>query len=686
MHVFADYIQPITDWLQTHPHWALFFSFVISFAESLAIVGSIVPGSITMTAIGILAGSGVMRIDLTLLAATLGAVAGDGLSYFIGYVFSDRMCTLWPFSRYPTWLEYGKDFFARHGGKSVLLGRFVGPLRSIIPVIAGMLHMSHWRFFVANLLSAIGWACLYVLPGVAIGAASAELSPESATRLFLFVLIVLAGIWLLSTAIKRLAVVINQRMRVVLHRLWSQMRHARGLSSLTRFLTPADESNHYQTALINFGFLLCLSAFAGLTWYVLHSDGSLVNQPVWLFLQSLRTTAFDAFFIIVGELISYLPLCLVFLVVLLLALFHKDWRSAAYWLSLNLSVTLVLLLTHWFISMPPPDGLLETQTENSFPAIQLTLATAQFFAILFFLDVGTHCPYKRVLKASLAGLLLIGGLSPLYLGDCWLTDVFGAYLLGLGLGLLHLLLYRRRLPVPVKSCLFLWLLPILLLAGGLTSLYFTFQQSTYAHRPYQAQYLFTQSVWWHQNNPILPVYRSDRIGRRIGLFNIQYSGNLAHFEKALTAYGWSKQKVTLFHSLLTRIGGQHNALDTPLMAPLYLNRKPALTMIYHTRDGEPLQIVRIWRSNYHIKNIKDPIWLGSVNTYFLATDKQTANQKNSHPPLYYISQALEGFEKRTVALKLPPLAKSVYHYEPVLLLVKEPALMQSSWRSIDAIF
>ena len=198
MNLFADYIHPLTGWLQAHPSWALFITFFIAMAESLAIIGSIVPGSVTMTAIGILAGSGVMRIDLTLIASTLGAVCGDSLSYALGYFYSDKLLYIWPFKKYPQWLHYGKDFFSRHGGKSVLIGRFVGPLRSIIPVIAGIMHMKQWRFLIANIISAIGWSFLYVMPGVLIGAAGHELSAESATRLFIIILILLFAIWLLS--------------------------------------------------------------------------------------------------------------------------------------------------------------------------------------------------------------------------------------------------------------------------------------------------------------------------------------------------------------------------------------------------------------------------------------------------------------------------------------------------------
>jgi len=97
MSLFEEYIHPLINWLQTNPHWALSITFLISLSESLAIIGSIVPGSVTMTAIGILAGSGIMRIDFTLLAATLGAIAGDSISYALGYFYSERLLFMWLF-------------------------------------------------------------------------------------------------------------------------------------------------------------------------------------------------------------------------------------------------------------------------------------------------------------------------------------------------------------------------------------------------------------------------------------------------------------------------------------------------------------------------------------------------------------------------------------------------------------
>jgi membrane protein DedA with SNARE-associated domain len=204
MHLFSNYVQPITHWIHQNPNWALFITFLIALLESLAVIGSIIPGSVTMTAIGMLAGSGVMRIDLTLLSAILGAMVGDGLSYLLGYTYSERLGSIWPFKAYPTWFLHGKIFFDKHGGASVFFGRFIGPLRSIIPVIAGIMHMRYFRFFLANFFSAIGWAILYVIPGVIIGSSSTKLSPEGATELFLCVLIILGVVWIIGVLVKHI--------------------------------------------------------------------------------------------------------------------------------------------------------------------------------------------------------------------------------------------------------------------------------------------------------------------------------------------------------------------------------------------------------------------------------------------------------------------------------------------------
>ena len=162
-------LTALFDWLQQNPLISLLFVFLVACGESLAVVGLIVPGALLMVGFGALIALDYLAFGPTVIAAILGAITGDGISYWLGIKYNRNLVTLWPFSRYPDLLNRGETFFQRHGGKSVLLGRFVGPLRPIIPAIAGMLKMPVRQFFLINILSAVFWAPLYLLPGIIFG-------------------------------------------------------------------------------------------------------------------------------------------------------------------------------------------------------------------------------------------------------------------------------------------------------------------------------------------------------------------------------------------------------------------------------------------------------------------------------------------------------------------------------------
>src|SRR5690242_7956049 len=129
--ISSDIINSILQWLNTHPQTAGFATFIISAIESIAIIGTIIPGSVMMTAIGTLAGAGVIPLWPTMIWAILGAIAGDGVSYWLGHYFKDRIHDIWPFKQHPAILEKGELFFYKHGAKSVFIGRFVGPVRAL---------------------------------------------------------------------------------------------------------------------------------------------------------------------------------------------------------------------------------------------------------------------------------------------------------------------------------------------------------------------------------------------------------------------------------------------------------------------------------------------------------------------------------------------------------------------------
>src|SRR5689334_22450943 len=97
----SDALSPILQWINVHPELAGLATFAISTAESVAIVGTIIPGSVMMTAIGTLAGMGVIPLWQTIAWAIMGAIVGDGISYWIGRKFNYRLPYHWPFRKYP---------------------------------------------------------------------------------------------------------------------------------------------------------------------------------------------------------------------------------------------------------------------------------------------------------------------------------------------------------------------------------------------------------------------------------------------------------------------------------------------------------------------------------------------------------------------------------------------------------
>ncbi len=141
----------------------------IAFIESLALVGLLVPGVVLMTAAASMAGHQMIALPWLLGAAFVGAVLGDGVSYWLGARHRDHVVSRWPLSQHPEWLGRGARFFERYGVYSVFIGRFVGPVRPIIPLVAGMMHMPARTFLLANVASALLWAPAYLLPGYLLG-------------------------------------------------------------------------------------------------------------------------------------------------------------------------------------------------------------------------------------------------------------------------------------------------------------------------------------------------------------------------------------------------------------------------------------------------------------------------------------------------------------------------------------
>ncbi|KQQ88164.1 DedA family protein [Aureimonas sp. Leaf324] len=151
--------------IQANPGWAALIVAAICLGESLVLVGLVIPATAVMLLIGGLMGTGVIDPVATLIAAAIGAIVGDIISYFLGRWLGPGVVHRPPLRRYRHAVAKTRLFFRRYGFWAVFLGRFLGPIRSTVPLVAGMMAMDQKRFQIANVLSAVVWAPAMFAPG-----------------------------------------------------------------------------------------------------------------------------------------------------------------------------------------------------------------------------------------------------------------------------------------------------------------------------------------------------------------------------------------------------------------------------------------------------------------------------------------------------------------------------------------
>lgn len=162
---FQQYADLIVSFVQEHQNWAMPVVFALAFGESLAFISLLLPSTIILVAIGGLLGASGIDFVPVWFAAGIGGAIGYWLSYLIGRHYKHEIQGFWPFRNRPEMLPRGEKFFAKYGILGVFLGHFFGPIRAVIPVIAGMYSMKQIPFQIANVSSSFLWAAGVMAPG-----------------------------------------------------------------------------------------------------------------------------------------------------------------------------------------------------------------------------------------------------------------------------------------------------------------------------------------------------------------------------------------------------------------------------------------------------------------------------------------------------------------------------------------
>jgi undecaprenyl-diphosphatase len=165
--------------------------FILAFIESAPFIGLVIPGATLIFVGGFLAAQDYLNTWDIIIFASIGAICGDFFSYSLGrwggnFIKEKKIVN-------QTILKHGEEFFQRYGNKSIFFGRFFGPLRAIIPFIAGLSRMKRKPFIFWNVLSGIGWAMLNVFLGHFSGTLVSSIFKKWSGRLSLILIILLVA-------------------------------------------------------------------------------------------------------------------------------------------------------------------------------------------------------------------------------------------------------------------------------------------------------------------------------------------------------------------------------------------------------------------------------------------------------------------------------------------------------------
>jgi len=658
--------------------------FLIALTESLAAVGLFVPGAVLMISAGALIGMGIVEFWPILLAAITGAIVGDGLSFWLGHRYRDRLRTFWPFRNHPQWLTLGEKYFDRHGGKSILFGRFVGPVRPFIPVVAGMLGMHPRAFYIANILSALVWAPGYLLPGMAFGA-SLALAGEVALRLVVLLVLIGALTWLVLWSIRRLFIALSPRAGLMAQSLldWGG-RHPNLNRLIGGLLDPLQPE--FKTLLVLAALLIGATwLFLGVLEDVVTGDPLVrVDLGLYQLMQDLRTPWGDRIMVFVTELGDGFVIALVSVAVLAWLLRLRKWRVAGYWSAAIVFGQLAATIFKLVLQRPRPladiyDGL----STYAFPSGHAVMSTVVygFLAVLVARQLSQS---RRWVAYAMAALLISAiAMSRLYLGAHWLSDVLGGLSLGLvWVSLLGIAYYRHSPQISLPKSLSGVALIALLLAGG-WHVSDRYSEDLQRYAPRLAFQHMDSTMWWQEDWVRLPVYRQDLEGGYEQPLNLQWSGSLASLREGLLAQGW-KDPIPLNATTALRWLLPAPAIaELPVLPQVHDGRHEALIMLSPqeksqeqrgaSSNGNKQQVLRLWHSGIVLDPHEDPLWVGNVT---LQAQRQILFLRlpfalqEYDTPLETLMGSLGGIEQRLVN-RLHERADREPFWEGSILLMRE---------------
>jgi membrane-associated protein len=167
--LFVHLDQHLSQVISAYGIWTHLILFIIVFCETGLVVTPFLPGDSLLFAAGTFAALGALDVRLVLLMLIVAAIAGDTLNYWVGAYIGPRAFRGDIRFLRKEYLDRTHAFYEKHGGKTIILARFIPIIRTFAPFVAGVGAMSYPKFILYNVVGAVLWVMMFVLGGYFFG-------------------------------------------------------------------------------------------------------------------------------------------------------------------------------------------------------------------------------------------------------------------------------------------------------------------------------------------------------------------------------------------------------------------------------------------------------------------------------------------------------------------------------------
>jgi membrane protein DedA with SNARE-associated domain/membrane-associated phospholipid phosphatase len=589
---------------------------VSAFLEAIPLVGSLYPGStIVMVLSGAVGAAGGPILPLVAWGSG-GGFVGDLLAYWIGRRYGVTLREIWPFATRPGLWQSVAEIFQRHGGKSVVVSRFLPGVRAVTPIAAGALGMRIPFFLLTSIFAALAWALVYVVPAAILGqilSTAGQISARLVGAVLTIIVALALAVWLARFAASVAGPRIYRAYRNLIGRLeMSSSPLARRIGAL---LDPALATIG---AHLLWGIVLVVSAiglFAIVDGIVASAAIGDVDASIRAFARSLRSVPVDVVMVAVtafgeGWVVAISAALLV------VALLVGGARLTAAIVASVFAATFVFVpvITALMRQGYPLDDIHPVLLTAGFPSSHATLVTL-FCGVVAALATPALSAVGRTIVWSLAvAAATLVGLSQIYLDALWPSDVAGGLLLGLALTAVFAIIRTgfeaelgKSLRYPILASL-----AFLAVGGSWAAVHHEVDLARYA--PRSETITFAEAHWIADGWRSIPLRRLDILGDPEEAISLQVAADPADLATVLRDSGWQTAPRFAWRDIFLFLSPATPLAMLPPLPLMESGRLPAQAFVRPGPiEGERL-VIRLWPTDFSVgfHDRERPILVGSV--------------------------------------------------------------------------